>query len=99
MLHPARALALGALLLASLAAGPARAQDAPDSAAAPSVGPDSAVLASIEDQVVAIRQLDKLADVDLRFLDHDSLHSYLLETFERDYLPEEREADQKEYQL
>src|ERR1700724_1439159 len=58
-------------------------------------GPDVASLRSIETQVSAIRGLAALSEPDLRVLDHVSLHQYLADEFERDYLPSEREADQK----
>ena len=38
----------------------------------------------------------RCAEPDLQLLDHASLHAYLADQFERDYLPSERESDQKE---
>ena len=58
--------------------------------------PDTAALRSIETQVEQIRGLQPLAEPDLRLLDHVSLHTYLADQFEQDYLPSERESDQKE---
>lgn len=74
---------------------------APSTAAPPSatagaaVAPDRVVLAQIEEQVQAIRGLRKKTDVPLRFLDKESLRTYFVDTFQRDYLPIERESDQK----
>jgi len=86
---------LGAVLCATILVTPAGAQ----STTAPSIGaggPDTAGLRSIEAQVVQIRGLQPLAEPDLRVLDHDSLHAYLADQFQQDYLPSERESDQKE---
>src|SRR5579872_29428 len=58
--------------------------------------PDPATLRSIESQVSQIRGLHPSSDPDLQLLDHTSLHSYLVDEFERNYLPSERELDQKE---
>jgi hypothetical protein len=58
--------------------------------------PDPALLARIEDHVQWIRRLPKKADVEVRFLDEASLRAYLIGSFERDYLPHERETDQKQ---
>lgn len=85
---------LCATLLAALAT-PASAQ----STTAPAIGasgPDTAVLRSIETQVEQIRGLEPLAEPDLQLLDHVALHQYLAAQFEQDYLPSERESDQKE---
>lgn len=65
------------------------------SAAPVGSAPDAATLRSIESQVSAIRGLPALFEPDLHVLDHVSLHQYLADEFERDYLPNEREADQK----
>jgi len=84
--------ALRVLLCAALSSlflaipGPAAAQDA-------SIDPTA--LRSIEAQVSAIRGLPAQAEVNLRVLDQAGLQQYLTETFERDYLPNERESDQK----
>jgi hypothetical protein len=58
--------------------------------------PDTVALRAIEDQVADIRGLQPLSAPDLRLLDHTSLHSYLVDEFDRNYLPSERESDQKE---
>src|SRR5581483_2163942 len=70
----------------------ALAQTAPAAVAAP----DAATLRTIEQQVAQIRGLQPTADPDLQMLDHTSLHSYLVDEFERNYWPDERDADQKE---
>src|SRR5690242_11726868 len=74
--------------------GQVAAQDAPIASTAN--GPDPAALRSIEAQVSALRGLPAQSPVDLRVLDQAGLQQYLTESFERDYLPNEREADQKE---
>jgi hypothetical protein len=58
--------------------------------------PDTTQLRSIETQVAELRGLVPLADPELQVLDHTALSSYLSDEFARNYLPEEREADQKE---
>jgi hypothetical protein len=58
--------------------------------------PDTSTLRAIEAQVSRIRGLQPLSAPDLRLLDHTSLQAYLLDEFDRNYLPREREADQKE---
>src|SRR5450759_3501730 len=86
---------LGAVLCATLLAAPASAQ----SVTAPAIGsggPDTSALRSIETQVEQIRGLQPLAEPDLRLLDRVSLHNYLADQFQLDYLPSERESDQKE---
>lgn len=88
LLRPWCLAALAILLLAAQAS----AQDAASSAGAP----DTATLQTIEAQVSQIRGLQQLADTPLRLLDHASLQSYLLDQFTRNYLPRERESDQKE---
>lgn len=88
---------LGAVLCATLlAAAPASAQSTP---AVISASPDTSALRLIETQVSQIRGLKPLAEPDLRLLDHTSLHTYLVDQFQRDYLPSERESDQKELVL
>jgi len=69
----------------------ALAQDAPVAATAP----DPTLIRAIESQVTALRGLQPLREIDLRVLDDAALRAYLLEAFDRDYLPHEREADQK----
>ena len=79
---------LGAVLCALvLVAVPAHAQTV-----AP---PDPAVLRGIEAQVSQIRGLSLQGEPKLNVLDHDALHQYLNDQFEREYLPNERESDQK----
>jgi len=86
---------LGAVLCATLLAAPASAQSTP----APAIGAgalDTAALRAIEAQVVQIRGLQPLVEPDLKLLDHASMHTYLADSFQRDYLPSERESDQKQ---
>lgn len=85
---------LGVLCATLLVAAPASAQNAP---AIGSAAPDLATLRAIEGQVSQIRGLQALSEPELRVLDHVSLHQYLADQFERDYLASEREADQKEW--
>ena len=85
--------ALGALLLL---AAPASAQSNPAMGAA---APDTATLRAIEVQVSQIRGLQALTEPELKLLDHASLNAYLADQFEREYLPSERESDQKEFVL
>jgi hypothetical protein len=87
------ASALGALLLL---AAPASAQS---NQAIGAAAPDTATLRAIEGQVSQIRGLQALTEPELKLLDHASLNAYLADQFERDYLPSEREADQKEFVL
>lgn len=58
--------------------------------------PDVTALRSIEDQVARIRGLEPLAAPAVQLLDHQSLRSFLVDQFERNYLPSERESDQKQ---
>ena len=75
----------------------------PTAAPAPSVnatpgataGPDQALLQRIEQQVSRLRGLTPKSQVPLRFLDQQGLSQYLVQNFDRDYLPNERESDQK----
>src|SRR4030081_3511964 len=85
---------LGVLCATFLVVAPASAQNAP---AFGTAGPDIAMLRAIENQVAQIRGLQPLAEPELRVLDHVSLHQYLADQFEHDYLASEREADQKEW--
>jgi hypothetical protein len=78
-----RLLVAGLLLVVS--SGPATAQ----------TGPDPALLDRISEQVGEISGRARLGDVELTLLDQAALHAYLRDTFERDYLPVERESDQK----
>ena len=88
---PLRLLVIAAMLGACLvtSGAPAGAQETPS-------GPDPELLHDIQDQVSQLRKLTPLADVDVSVLDHAGLRQYLMDTFERDYLPNERESDQKE---
>ena len=56
---------------------------------------DRALLQRIEQQVSQLRGLQPKSDVTLKFLDGDALRQYFVSNFERDYLPNERESDQK----
>jgi hypothetical protein len=67
----------------------------PGAAASAQTTPDPALLAQISSQVGEISGRTRLSEVELRVLDQASLHAYLRDTFERDYLPIERETDQK----
>jgi hypothetical protein len=82
-----RHLALGALA-ALLLVSQAHAQS--DAVA------DPATLRGIEAQVAQIRGLQPRAEPDLRLLDHTSLNQYLNDQFAQNYLPDQRETDQKE---
>ncbi len=70
---------------------------APPAAPSPTVaaGPDRTLLQRIQQQVVQYRGLQQKADVPLRFLNEAALRKYFLDNFDRDYLPNERESDQK----
>ena len=64
----------------------------------PAIGanaPDPATLRAIETQVSQIRGLAAKYEPQLTVLDHVSLKKYLVDSFDRDYLPHERESDQK----
>jgi len=58
-------------------------------------GADSALVRQIETDVAALRGLQPRASVPLRFLDQQALQRYFVDKFNRDYLPNERESDQK----
>ena len=58
-------------------------------------GPDRILLQQIEDDVAGLRGLQPKRDVTLRFLDQQALQGFLVNRFNNDYLPSEREADQK----
>jgi hypothetical protein len=87
---------LGAVLCATLVAAPASAQSTTAPAIGGAGGLDTQALRSVEAQVEQIRGLQPLAEPDLKLLDHGSMHTYLADSFARDYLPSERESDQKE---
>lgn len=64
----------------------------------PTIGisaPDRALLQQIEDQVVGLRGLEPKSQVPLRILDQGALKQYFEDRFNQDYLPSERESDQK----
>src|SRR5438067_762303 len=56
---------------------------------------DSLLLQQIEDQVALLRGLPPKSQVPLRFLDQSALQQYFVDRFNQDYLPNERESDQK----
>ncbi len=68
---------------------------APVPTVATAAGSDRAVLQRIQQQVSQLRGLQPKSDVQLRFLNEAALRQYFLTNFERDYLPNERESDQK----
>src|SRR5579884_1703820 len=82
---------------AAATATPAPTPAAAAAAATPSPE-ERATLVAIETKVEQIRGLAPLADVPLSFLDRDGLRQFLAQSFEKDYPPEEREADQRRYQ-
>jgi hypothetical protein len=88
------------LSAAAAAAAPAAASATSVSAPVPSVasptgGPDRVLLQGIEAQVSQLRGLKPRSDVTLTFLDQQSLTQYFVNNFQKDYLPNERESDQK----
>ena len=56
---------------------------------------DRLLLQQIEDQVAVLRGLQPKSPVTLRFLDQPALQQYFVDRFNQDYLPSERESDQK----
>jgi hypothetical protein len=68
---------------------------APSAAAQTIDAPDLSTLGAIQQQVSAIRGLQPLADPELEVLDAEGIRDYLRKQFDRDYLPQERELDQK----
>src|SRR5947209_7143135 len=58
-------------------------------------GADSALVQQIESDVAGLRGLQPRASVPLRFLDQQALQRYFLDKFNQDYLPNDRESDQK----
>jgi hypothetical protein len=74
------------LLVAVSCVAPVRAQSVPDAAS----------LHAIEDQVQQIRGLAMHSEPPVQVLDHTALRQFLTDELERDYLPNERESDQKE---
>jgi hypothetical protein len=95
-MHDWRASLLSALGAVLLVAAPASAQSNPAIGAA---APDTSTLRAIESQVAQIRGLQPLTEPELTLLDHASLNRYLADQFDREYLPQERESDQKQYVL
>jgi hypothetical protein len=76
------------------------ARTTPAAPAAPSPGvavggADNALLQQIEDDVAGLRGLQPRSQVPLRFLDQAALQRYFVDRFNQDYLPSERESDQK----
>jgi len=59
------------------------------------VGIDGPALQHIEAEVAGLRGLSPRADVPIKFLDQQSLEQYLDSNFQNNYLPIERETDQK----
>jgi hypothetical protein len=57
--------------------------------------PDRLLLQQIEDQVATLRGLPPKGRVQLRFLDQAALQKYFVDRFNQDYLPGDRESDQK----
>ena len=74
---------------------PAPGAQAPASGTPSTGGPDGAVLQRIQQQVSQLRGLTPKVDVPLRFMNTEELKRYLVQNFDRDYLPKERESDQK----
>jgi hypothetical protein len=71
---------------------------APTAAPVPTVlvsGADTTLVRQIETDVANLRGLQPRASVPLRFLDQPALERYFVDKFNRDYLPNERESDQK----
>ncbi|HYW86491.1 MAG TPA: hypothetical protein VFB50_01875, partial [Chloroflexota bacterium] len=77
-----RLLAAAALLLTVVVPAAASAQD--------TSSPDPTELRAIESQVSQIRGLQAQSPVELRVLDQAALQQYLVQSFDRDYLPNER---------
>jgi hypothetical protein len=53
------------------------------------------LLQQIQDQVAVLRGLQPKSPVQVRFLDQAALQRYFVDRFNQDYLPSERESDQK----
>jgi hypothetical protein len=58
-------------------------------------GAETSLLSQIEADVASMRGLQPRASVPLRFLDQQALQRYFVDKFNQDYLPSERESDQK----
>lgn len=68
----------------------------------PTVAPNGvseALLKQIESDVAGLRGLEPKRDVPLQFLDQQALRRYFVDRFNNDYLPSERESDQKLLQV
>jgi hypothetical protein len=74
-----------------VAAGPAA------STLAPTPASIDAQLQGVEKQVAGLRGLNPLTPVTIKLVDPASMHQYLLDSFNADYLPSDRESDQKLY--
>jgi hypothetical protein len=89
--------AANATAAATPAANPTTAAAAP-AAPLPTVGVsgvDVTLLSQIETDVASLRGLQPRASVPLRLLDQQALQRYFVDKFNQDYLPNERESDQK----
>jgi hypothetical protein len=96
-MHLPRKLISALSICATLVAASVTAVSA-QSTTTPAIGAntlDTSTLRAIEAQVSRIRGLQPLFEPDLTLLDHVSLHQYLVDEFDRDYWPNERETDQK----
>jgi hypothetical protein len=56
---------------------------------------DRSLLQQIADQVSLLRGLQARSEVPIRFIDQAALQQYFADKFNREYLPSERESDQK----
>lgn len=69
---------------------------APVASSAPArPGPQAAVLERIKTVVAQIRQLEPRADLPIEVLNQQQLKELVVQLFDRDYLPDERESDQR----
>jgi hypothetical protein len=59
--------------------------------------PESATLSSIWTQVEQVRHLNRMSQPDVAMLDHTALENRIADEFHRDYLPSERQRDDKVY--
>jgi hypothetical protein len=105
---PRRAAGLLSLLLAALLLGScafaaqlepplagAAALGAQPAAEEPTAVPDQAAYQRVEQEVSRLRGLQAGREVELQFMSPDQLRQYLLDAFEREYLPDERVRDHK----
>jgi hypothetical protein len=80
----------------SVAVAPVAPRPTTLSAPAPTVtSGDSPVIQQIESDVVNLRGLQPKSSVPIQFLDQNALNNLYLDRFNQDYLPDERESDQK----